>query len=259
LKKLLFFLLCSLPLFATDEFIVITPQKTGTNLITKALYLLLDKEVIRYPWMWISNEELTALLDLAKREKKFVHIHAFCQPQIVELLKQRKCKVIFLMRDPRDQAVSLHFYCLNHGFYYGPINPNGAFGTLSFQDQLDEIITGRRFGLSIPKEIIGKRLEWMDGALTVRFENLVGTKGGGTESAQIQELDRLLKFISHPLSSKKIKKRTQDLFGKPGDATFRTGQIGEWKKYFNEENKISFKQVFGEELIQLGYEKNYDW
>lgn len=41
--------------------------------------------------------------------------------------------------------------------------------------------------------------------------------------------------------------------------TFRTGKTGEWKKYFKEEHKKIFKEVAGQLLIDLGYEKTLDW
>jgi len=46
----------------------------------------------------------------------------------------------------------------------------------------------------------------------------------------------------------------------PGKSpTFRSGKIGGWKKAFNEENKSIFKDLAGDLLIQLGYEKDLNW
>ena len=41
--------------------------------------------------------------------------------------------------------------------------------------------------------------------------------------------------------------------------TFRSGKTGEWKQYFTNEHKKVFKAIAGDLLVQLGYEKNYDW
>ena len=41
--------------------------------------------------------------------------------------------------------------------------------------------------------------------------------------------------------------------------TFRTGQIGGWKNAFTAEHTDAFKRVAGHLLIELGYEKDYDW
>jgi hypothetical protein len=41
--------------------------------------------------------------------------------------------------------------------------------------------------------------------------------------------------------------------------TFRSGKTGEWKKYFTAEHKRTFKNVAGDLLIKLGYEKDGNW
>lgn len=41
--------------------------------------------------------------------------------------------------------------------------------------------------------------------------------------------------------------------------TFRKGVAGEWKAHFNEEHKRIFKNIAGQLLIDLGYEKDFNW
>ena len=41
--------------------------------------------------------------------------------------------------------------------------------------------------------------------------------------------------------------------------TFRSGKTGAWREYFTEEHKRLFKDVAGDLLVRLGYEKNNDW
>ena len=41
--------------------------------------------------------------------------------------------------------------------------------------------------------------------------------------------------------------------------TFNTGGIKKWEKIFNDEHKDLFKKYAGELLVELGYEKDYDW
>jgi hypothetical protein len=46
----------------------------------------------------------------------------------------------------------------------------------------------------------------------------------------------------------------------PGKSpTFRSGKTGEWKKHFTQEHKNIFKDVAGDLLIRLGYEKDNNW
>jgi sulfotransferase 6B1 len=41
--------------------------------------------------------------------------------------------------------------------------------------------------------------------------------------------------------------------------TFRSGKTGEWKKHFTEEHKSLFKEVAGDLLVKLGYERDGNW
>jgi hypothetical protein len=41
--------------------------------------------------------------------------------------------------------------------------------------------------------------------------------------------------------------------------TFRSGKTGGWVDHFNEENKALFKEVSGDLLERLGYEKDNNW
>ena len=41
--------------------------------------------------------------------------------------------------------------------------------------------------------------------------------------------------------------------------TFRSGKTGEWKKHFTDEHKAIFKEIAGDLLVRLGYEKNNNW
>lgn len=41
--------------------------------------------------------------------------------------------------------------------------------------------------------------------------------------------------------------------------TFRKGQTGGWKKHFTSDQKKLFKKVAGQLLIDLGYEKDFNW
>jgi hypothetical protein len=41
--------------------------------------------------------------------------------------------------------------------------------------------------------------------------------------------------------------------------TFRSGKAGAWREQFSDENKRLFKDVAGELLVRLGYERDMDW
>jgi hypothetical protein len=41
--------------------------------------------------------------------------------------------------------------------------------------------------------------------------------------------------------------------------TFRKGTIGDWRNHFEPEHKTAFRELAGQALIELGYEKDMDW
>lgn len=255
--------LCSLcKLQAHQDFFVVTPEKTGTHLLTKLLSQLFDQNCIHNWNHEISRVDLMNLLMAAKEQNTFVQMHALPTKEIIKTLKELNYKVIFLLRDPRDQAVSLLFY-IQKGWAYGPLRMNMPFGQLSFNDKLDEIITGRRYGLSATKGIIGRRIPWMyqdqSFVLTVFFENLVGKEGGGSRKRQLQEAMNIVSFLDADLTDQQVDDRSLGIFGSPGEGTFRNGVIGAWKNHFTQSHKSGMKNVFGEELITLGYENNFNW
>ena len=102
-------------------------------------------------------------------------------------------------------------------------------------------------------------------SLLVRFENLVGEKGGGSLNSQLEELKKIATFLNIPLSQDALSVIAHELYGIQSlkntalAATFREGKIGAWRNTFKEEHKEKFKKRFNERLIALGYEKNDQW
>jgi len=41
--------------------------------------------------------------------------------------------------------------------------------------------------------------------------------------------------------------------------TFRSGKTGGWREHFTDEHKTLFKDVAGDLVVRLGYEKTNDW
>ena len=92
---------------------------------------------------------------------------------------------------------------------------------------------------------------------TTTFEKLVGPHGGGSKEEQIQEIINIARHLDHPISLERAQQIADELFGNA--PTFRKGQIGAWKEYFTQEHKELFKKTAGQLLIDLGYEKDFDW
>lgn len=248
---------------ACDNFLVITPEKCGTFLIMKTLSRILNKDWRMYWERTILNCELLYLLSTSEEKNLIQQVHLFYNKSNIDLLQSKNYKIIYLMRDPRDQLVSMLFYIREKNWGFEECNMQTEFGTLSFDDQLMELITGERYGTSALYYMFGNRKQFITEdpqfLYVVHFENLVGENGGGSSDKQINEILNMIGFLNIDITTEEVIKRTKDIYGKPNEGTFRSGQIGEWRKYYSLEHINAFKSYFGVELIELGYENCFDW
>ena len=194
----------------------------------------------------------------------FVTSHARWNPLLQPILEDLGYRTVFLLRDPRDIAVSLASYILrepHHNLhrYHAQYLDNG-------DDRLMAVITG--FDApdedtwsqpSIGEDLSGY-LPWMrDGrALVVRFEDLVGERGGGTADLQLSRIKAIADHLQRPVDEATAAEIAQRMYSR-SSATFRKGEIGDWRNHFTDEHRDAFKKVAGDLLIQLGYEDNLDW
>jgi sulfotransferase 6B1 len=75
-------------------------------------------------------------------------------------------------------------------------------------------------------------------------------------------LEAIIRYLEIENDSKRLNpmiEKMQSNVSPIKSPTFRKGQAGIWKKEFDEEIKNHFKNVAGGLLIELGYEKDYDW
>lgn len=176
------------------------------------------------------------------------------------LLTSPKYATVFIYRDPRDLLVSHVFYAVDmheehgmHDYYTAELE--------NMEERLNVAIEGiREPGLGLPSvwDRYEHNLAWIDHprVLSIRFEDVILDTGntlwkiadyiasyGVKFSVPRDEVVRILKKAIRPKES----------------GTFRKGQPGNWREHFSEENKKLFKEVTGDLLIQLGYEKNHDW
>lgn len=250
-----------------DPFCVLTVHKSGTNLILKLLKLV-DQELYSKK---ISN----------KNAGKFRHFCPDLESEYFSVnLDERK---ILGIRDLRDTLVS-HVY-----FWDRRISENGfgpAFNQqyiqfykdwtkLTFDEKLNSLMTG-----NIPKNSKAyqslnnrplpkpmnlfvrdinefKKYYHSKNSLLCKFEDLIGARGDGDKNLQIKTVEGVLKFLDISLEKTSINNIAENLFG--GTWTFRKGKIGEWKTHFSKKNKEVFKKTYGDIIIDLGYEKDYNW
>jgi hypothetical protein len=185
--------------------------------------------------------------------------HLFARPEAVTRICSSDFVPYFIFRDPRDVVVSHVFYVTEmesrhvHHDYYQSLP--------DFDARLHASILGRpEAEVEFPNiaERFAPYLGWLDKAcvMKIHFEDLIHDRHG--------TLNRILDHFLARLPLKKqprqsILEALESAINPKRSPTFRSGKTGEWKKHFTAEHKKIFKEVAGDLLVQLGYEKNYDW
>ena len=180
-------------------------------------------------------------------------------PENVAFLCQPDRVNYFIYRDPRDMLVSQVFFATDmheeHGMhtYYKSLP--------DFGERLKVAITGiHRDGLhmvSVKQRYEGV-FQWLEQkqVLCLRFEDLVNNREG-TLNAMLDEVQKTGYKVPAP-REKAVVALTEAIQPRKSH-TFRSGKTGGWKEHFTEEHKKLFKEVAGDLLVQLGYEKNNHW
>lgn len=221
------FLLLSIFLFSkisADESFVYSAPKTGTHLLNKAIELLTSKSVL----MDAKYERLCESLDFinyietARKNGKLIHTHRFPPGEILNFLFIHRVKMLSIIRDPRDQLISLIYHQHRCKAYLDDCVVQLPDPSLPLEDEqvrylLDLILVENLWPYKSYQQIINDpfALQFLDKkkVLVVKFEDLIGEKGGGSNSAQKQCLRKICKFLNIPCSSEKINFVAKNLFG----------------------------------------------
>lgn len=180
-------------------------------------------------------------------------------PENVAFLCQPHRVNYFIYRDPRDMLVSQVFFATDmheehgmHKFYKS---------LPDFSERLKVAITGiDQDGLYMVslKQRYASVFEWLEQphVMCIRFEDLINNQKP-TLDAMLDEVESIGYQIPTPrekalsVLAKAIQPRKSH--------TFRSGKTGGWREHFTEEHKNLFKDIAGDLLVKLGYEKNNDW
>ena len=189
--------------------------------------------------------------------------HVRWSDSLQHMLDRLGYRTILLVRDPRDIAVSLVAHIMRerhhflHDYYAGAFSDDGA--------RLMAAIAGFEAPPDIPPQpSIGQYyagyISWLvdDRALAVRFEDLVGRRGGGDEATQLDSIKKIARHVDRDVDDDMAYAIAERMYSS-SSSTFRKGQIGDWRNHFQDEHRDVFKDLAGDVLIRLGYESNSAW
>ena len=189
----------------------------------------------------------------------------------IEIIKKNNVKkVVVTYRDLRDVVVARYYRLLNfpkkknESFY---VEENRQYKNLNKSDAINDCID----------VVSDKYTKWIFGWLEIsskekdfillsKFEDLV--------TKPKQEFKRILDFyeinledpvidsiVDETRGKKNMRKNIEDSKILPWalSSNFRSGKIGNWKYEFDKSNIKRFKELAGESLIKLEYEKDLNW
>jgi hypothetical protein len=180
-------------------------------------------------------------------------------PENVDFLCQPYRVNYFIYRDPRDMLVSQVFFATDmheeHGMheYYESLP--------DFGERLKVAITGidhdGLYMVNVKQRYAGV-FEWLrqENVMCIRFEDLINQREA-TLDAMLDEVESIGYKI--PTPREKALPILVDAIQPRKSHTFRSGKTEGWKEHFTEEHKKLFKDVAGDLLVKLGYEKDNDW
>jgi hypothetical protein len=234
--------------------LTVSIPKSGTHLLERALclYPLLYRKLL--PTINPDNINkfggLPQLLDSLKPGQILVS-HLLYSDLNAELVRTSDVRCIFMIRDPRDIAISESFYALK--------NKRHVWHRLyaSLPDSMSRIRVAIEGDASVNYPSILTRINYFTGWLyanvhVVKFEDLIGSAGGGSQSKHIETLTAVFDHIGLTLNDHEVVALSSNLFSSVSP-TFRQGKIGQWQTYFDNELNAIFSAVAGDLLGKYGY------
>lgn len=226
----------------------IHPEETADSVLVGVIWPCLVK-----------TEGLTSILSDVPRNQ-YLKGHLPYSPRTAQILEDLDYKMVIIVRDPRDVALSHINWALTrdylpHQKYYESLPPD---------ERLSQEIEGFAFPPEGPVVLdLRKRyeyiLKWRGHPMVyvTSFERLVGPRGGGSAEAQREEVNNIAAHLGIELTDDHRNAVIENLFG--GTVTFKDGKSGGWKQHFSAKHKQQIKALMGDLIVELGYEQNNDW
>ncbi|PSN18796.1 sulfotransferase [filamentous cyanobacterium CCP5] len=250
--------------------------KSGTHLLYQILRSIPDLE----PWDDIvSVQALCGIMNNANHVRwkigsapdgSIVRSHLMCCDEILDILAEHRCKLLFIYRDLRDVAVSHARWVTKEEriFLHDIYNQEPDFDQ-QLMKSIKGVPLGSPFGSNLSQPDIGQDFRRWQGwlshpeTLAIRFEDLVGERGGGSEDKRLYIVEQIMDHLGVSLPPQDIRQKFSSHAMNPQEShTYRKGgkgSLGGWKKYFNQNHKQAFKAVAGDLLVELHYEADQSW
>lgn len=165
----------------------------------------------------------------------------------------------FIYRDPRDMLVSQVFFATDMHEEHGMHEHYKSLPDLG--ERLKIAITGidhdGLYMVNVKQRYAGV-FEWLEQShvMCIRFEDFINDRAAILD-AMLDEVESTGYKI--PTPREKALSLLAEAIQPKKSRTFRSGKTGAWREHFTNEHKELFKDLAGDLLVKLGYEKTNDW
>jgi len=248
----------------SSHFVVVTIPKSGTHLLQKYLELAQGKQqtnitmALQLPgWNFFKPKrpkKLDARIQRLKSPNTYLISHGDLALPVLRFLNNNPDSPLLVnVRDLRDVLISQVYYEWDWIERY--IGPTDFTEKLWFLLKHDNIkLSGYIHTPLRHAEALIPLIEHPN-CLTVRYEDFVGSEGGGNDDLQLALIFAIANHIQIPMPPEKAIELQSVLYGNKGKKsnTFRSGKTGTWKEAFTKEQLQFFNEKFGKVQLQLGY------
>ncbi len=250
-----------LGMYNGPKVIVNSLPKCGTNLVDRAILFLpyMRRKVGKTIQAWNIEEVNLAIKKINNLKKgQYLTSHVVGNQEIFNTMEKKNIIGIMIIRDPRSKIISHYNYVThidtNHRTheFFKKMN--------SDSDRIDTLINGKKGICGSIDEELKRYNQWLTrkDILVLKFENLVGEKGGGDNKKQFDSIKKIVNHLKLSVSDYEITNIQVKIFSTKSP-TFRKAEKNEWKYIFNENQKNVLKNKIGKWLIDYGYEDDYNW
>lgn len=261
----------------TKNFVICNSYpKSGTHLLYQILYSIPGLE------QWndiVSVQALCGVMNTPAHirwkvgsapDNSIVRSHLMFTKEILDILSEHQCRLLFIYRDLRDVAVShARWVTKEERIFLHKLYQQLPDFDQQLMKTIEGVPLGSPLGSNLSQPDIGQDFKRWQGwlshpeTLAIRFEDLVGERGGGSEEKRLYLVEQILDHLEISMSNEQIAAKFSSQAMNPEESHTYVkggkGSIGGWQKSFNYEHKQAFKRVAGKLLIDLGYETSFDW
>ena len=173
---------------------------------------------------------------LKLRDNQYISGHAAYTEQLAHLLKVNNVSQIQVFRHPAAVLVSWAKFIAEDRNNWHPSHK--IISGLSLEQRCRFLLTGGlvqngKYYQSSFAEILHRTEGWIDSsAMIVRYEDIVGSKGGGNDDIQRSAIASVMRHIGKEFNRSELDRLQEQLYG--GTHTFRSGQIDSWRSELSE-------------------------